>query len=395
VHVVSVIHYPTYGGPHHRTAALIPELARRGITSSVVIPSEDGNARGFLVDQGIDVHCLRFSRLRATTDPRTHLRFAAAFRREVRQLRGLIRQLQADVVVVNGLVNPHAAIAGRLENRAVVWQLLDIFAPMPFRRAMMPMVSSLADAVMSSGRTVGELHPGAPAFGERFVPFFSVVDTERFRNSAEARAKARGLLGLSPNALVVGNVSNLNPMKGHDLFIKAAGAVLQHRPDVKFVILGAQSERHSLYLDALWHDASHLGLRKGDNLIVMDPGRDVATFAPALDVFWLTSPPRSEGVSTVIGEAMSLEIPVVATAVGSVVESVADGVTGSLVPPLSPEALARATLPYLDDSTLRARAGQAGRVRAKALFSVERCADLHEKAFRLAVEHRRAASGAS
>lgn len=393
MHVLSVIHYPTYGGPHHRTASVIPALRDRGIQTTVVLPDEPGNAYGHLVARGVNVVLLPLHRLRAVRNPITHIRFLAEFRADIKRLRGVIRTLDVDLVLVNGLVNPHSALAGHLEDIPVVWQLLDIFAPMPIRRAMMPMVTSMADAIMSSGRTVGELHPGAAAFGERLIPFFSVVDTDHFVNSDAARHAARVRLGLSEDALVIGNVSNVNPMKGHDLFVRAAGELHRRRPDTKFVILGAQSPRHADYLSTLWRSAEELGLALGVDLIVIDPGTDVAPQAAAFDVFWLTSPPRSEGVSTVVGEAMALEIPVVATSVGSVVESVSHGVTGTLVPPLDSNALVEATLPYLDSAPLRRDVGAAGRRRADDLFSQKACADRHEKAFRLAVEHRRARGG--
>jgi glycosyltransferase involved in cell wall biosynthesis len=387
MHVLSVIHYPTYGGPHHRNASVIPALRARGIETTVLIPDEPGNAYSNLVDRGIRVLQFPLHRVRVVRNPATHLRFATDFRTDVRRLRGLIRAEGIDLVLVNGLVNPHSAVAGHLEDVPVVWQLLDIFAPMPVRRAMMPLVTTIADVIMSSGRPVGEQHPGATSFGDRFVPFFSVVDPERFTNSASARHAARARLGLPDDCLVVGNVSNINPMKGHDLFIRAAGELRRRRPETKFVILGGQSDRHTNYLEDLWHAADTLGLKLGRDLIVRDPGGDVASLAPAFDVFWLTSPPRSEGVSTVIGEAMALEIPVVATSVGSVIETVADGVTGRLVPPLSAEAIVEATIPYIDDGELRRAVGTAGRQRAKVLFSREACAARHETAFRLAVEH--------
>jgi glycosyltransferase involved in cell wall biosynthesis len=267
---------------------------------------------------------------------------------------------------------------------------LDTAAPMRLRRVMMPLVTAIADSIMSSGRAAASEHPGALAFGERLIPFFSVVDTDRFANSPAKRHEARARLGIDDSTLVVGNVNNINLIKGHDLFVEAAGALHQIRPQTQFVILGTQSEHHAEYVSGLWRRAAQLGLDLGTDLIVVDPGTEVADLAAAFDVFWLTSPPRSEGVSTVVGEAMSLEIPVVATRVGSVPESVADGVTGTLVRPLDAHALVEGTLPYLDDPRLRMTVGAAGRQRAQQLYSAEACASRHEEAFRLAVRHRAA-----
>jgi glycosyltransferase involved in cell wall biosynthesis len=72
------------------------------------------------------------------------------------------------------------------------------------------------------------------------------------------------------------------------------------------------------------------------DLIVVDPANRVAELAPAFDVFWLSSNLRSEGVSTVVGDAMPVQVPVVGKHVGSVREAVADRITGCLVPAADP-----------------------------------------------------------
>ena len=85
-----------------------------------------------------------------------------------------------------------------------------------------------------------------------------------------------------------------------------------------------------------------------------------------------------------------LGIPVVASRVGSVHEAVVDGVTGRLVAPRDAEALIQATLPYIDDESIRASAGAAARARAAQLYSPNACVDRHLRAFQLAAQHRRA-----
>lgn len=397
MHVLSIIHYPVYGGPHNRNASVIPGLRAQGIETTILLPDEPGNAVDHLAARGVPVITMPLHRLRGASNLAKNATMVAAFRSDVRRIRGVIRRQQADLVLVNGLVNPHGAIAAHLESVPVVWQLLDTFAPMVLRRAMMPLVSALAGAVMSSGMGVAREHPGALAFGERLVPFFSIVDGQQFRNGAAERARARVELRLAPDDLVVGNVNNLNPMKGHDTFVRAAAALRRQRPNVRFVILGAQYAQHSSYTKALWRDAERLGLRLGKELVVIDPGNRVAALAPAFDIFWLSSNPRSEGVSTVVGEAMALELPVVATDVGSVREALVDHLTGRplapaghLVPACDPEALATATLPLVDDPRLRQAMGSAGRVRAEELYGLAACTERHVSAFSQALRRRRA-----
>jgi glycosyltransferase involved in cell wall biosynthesis/ubiquinone/menaquinone biosynthesis C-methylase UbiE/uncharacterized protein YbaR (Trm112 family) len=380
VRVLSVIHYPVFGGPHNRNIRIAPLLRDAGIELTVLLPDEPGDAAERLRAGGVPVETLPLHRVRGSRRLEPHIDLAGAFRREVAAIGALIEEGGYDVVLINGLVNPHAGIAGAREGAGVVWQLLDTHHPMALRRVLMPLVTSRSDVVMSTGRAVAAAHPGAVALEDRLVTFFPPVDFDLFAPGEEGRLAARAELGLGENDIVVGNVSNLNPMKDHRNFVRAAARVHEQRPDVRFVILGAQYEHRASYVRDLLDEASSLGLEPGQSLFIHEPGTRVAALEPAFDLFWLTSRPASEGVPTVVGEAMALELPVVATDVGSVGEAVADGVTGAVVPALDPAALAEATVPYLDDADLRRTAGKAGRQQALELFSVEACAAAHIEA---------------
>jgi glycosyltransferase involved in cell wall biosynthesis len=84
---------------------------------------------------------------------------------------------------------------------------------------------------------------------------------------------------------------------------------------------------------------------------------------------------------------MMMRLPVVATNVGAVSELVEDGVTGVVVPPLDPRALAQAILQVADPPT-RMAMGAHARERALNLCSTEKCAQVHLEAYDLAVRHR-------
>lgn len=383
-----MIHFPTFGGPHNRNAKFGPELAARGVDLVVLLPDEPGNAATRLRDLDIEVMTLPLRRLRASSDPRLHAQLLAQFRSDVGRLRTVLRAQQIDVVLVNGLVNPHAALAARLEGVPVVWQILDTFAPMPLRFAMMPFVLAWADAIMSTGMTVARAHPGALLFRERLFSFFPGVDVDVFRPDPERRRTARRELGFNDSDVVIGNVSNINLMKGHRTFVRAAARLREEHPTVRFAILGAVVPAHRAYADRLWQEAAELGLVPGVDLIVRDPEDRVADLANAFDLFWLTSEPRSEGIPTVVGEAMALELPVVATDVGALRESVLDGETGFVVPPRDAQAIVEASGRLLDDPELRARMGRRGRRVATECFSPEVGAEVHCRAFEAAIQHR-------
>lgn len=390
-----VNHSPIFGGPHNQALQLNASLAKRGWETVVLLPEESGNAAQRLKAAGVEVVQIPLRRLRARPDPFLQLHFAVGFYGEVVQIRRLIRESAIDLVVIGGLVNPHAAIAARLEGIPVVWQLLDTRAPALVRSAIMLLVERLADVILSTGIEVAARHPKALGFGDRLIPFFPPVDIGLFQMTQGRRAASRAELGLSRDDLVIGNVSNLNRQKGHDTFLAAAVQVRRRFPAVRFVILGASYEHHGSYTRALWDKAKNEGLRLGQDLIVRDPGSRVADLASAMDIFWLTSEPRSEGIPTVVEEAMALGLPVVTTDVGAVREAVRHGVTGFVTPPRRPQTIAEVTYPLLADASLRKRIGEAARQWAVEHCDIEICADTHLRAFEMAMRHHGVSAEAS
>jgi glycosyltransferase involved in cell wall biosynthesis len=328
-------------------------------------------------------------RLRARPDPLLQLRFLIGFPREIRAIRKLIRQQSIDIVLVCGLVNPHAAIAARLEGVPVVWQLVDTRPPMALRRLIMPLVTRLSDVIMTTGMAVARVHPGATSLGTRLVPFFPPVDTTSYHPDSERRTAARQELAVGDDSCVIGTVGNLNPQKGHEYLLRAAALIRRTRPHVAVRVLGAHTPTQSAYEHGLREEAQGLGLADPATLAFVDPGARVAELLPAFDVFLLTAVPRSEGIPTVILEAMACGIPVVTTDVGAVREVVEDGVTGFIVPALNPQAIAEATLRLLGDEQQCSRMGVVARQHAVERYDIEVCADVHVRAFEAAAAHRR------
>jgi glycosyltransferase involved in cell wall biosynthesis len=381
-----VIHYTVYGGPHNQALRLAGPLRERGWDTVVLLPDDPGDAAERLRAAGVETLTIPLGRIRATRSVEPHLRLARNFRSDVGRIEAVIDSEGADLALIGGLHNSQAAFAARRAGRAVAWQILDTNSPMAFRRLAMTAVTRLADVIMSTGHEVARVHPGALGFRDRLVPYLPPVDVSEFAPDPGRSAAARSELGLGPSDLVVGTVNNLSPMKGHLTFIRAAAHLQRRRPNVRFVLLGATLQPD--YTRVLLDEAESLGLRVGTELLVVDPGSRVRQLAPALDLFWLTSEPRSEGIPTTVEEAMALGIPVVAANVGGVQEIVRDQETGSLVPPQEPEALVAASEPLLDDPELRRRFGEAARARAVAEFGLDRCADTHVTAFERAIEHR-------
>lgn len=394
MNLLHVVHYPVFGGPHNQALRLAEPLARRGWHATVLLPEEPGNAAERLRGAGIEVVAMPLHRLRATRSIGSQARFGLGFPGDVVRIRRLIREREIDLVVVCGLVNPHAAIAAHLEGVSLVWQLVDTRAPMAMRRLLVPLVRRLADAVMFDGRALMPAHGWGPKETAPSVVYYPPVDTQRLRPSEERRLRTRAILGVSPDAPVVGMVANLNPQKGIEYFVRAARVIGEAQPETTFLLVGAEYGTHGAYAQRIRDEVGATGI-PSERFIFAGGQAQIADWYPAMDVKLITSVPRSEGTTTTAMEAMACGIPVVATDVGAVREVVEDGLTGFVVPPLDVEAIATATIRLLEDPQLRARMGETARQRAVERYDVETCADVHVRAFEAALARRRMASAAS
>ena len=383
--VLAVIHGPVYGGAHNQLAVLREPLAERGIEIEAVLPASAETAALRLRSAGVTTHQIPLGRLRASPNPAAQLRFAAGARADVRRIRRLIGDRGAGVVQVHGVQNPQAALAARAEGGVgVSWQLLDTRAPMALRRATMPLVSRLSDSMTTWGEALADSHPGARRLGARRITVYPPVRESAFSPDQQARARARAELGVEADQVLVAAVGVRNPQKGHEWFVRAAALLAPRFPQARFLVIGAPSPSHSDHMAEVVGEAERAGLLAGDVLGFVDPGARVAELTQAIDVLAMSSVPRSEGMPTVILEAMTNATPAVATDVGATGELIEDGVSGLVVGAQDPEAMADAIGGLLADPARREAMGSAARERASRRFGLERLADLYAGAYELA-----------
>jgi glycosyltransferase involved in cell wall biosynthesis len=379
--VLSVVHSPLYGGPHNEVVRLAKPLARRGWETAIAIPDEPGTAGPRLRSAGVELEELPIGRLRA--DPRLLPAFVRSFRPTVRALEEAIDRTGASVVQIGGLINPHAAFAARRRGTAVVWQILDAGSPAPLRRSAMLIVRRYADAVMFDGDALIGAHGRRASLRMPTFTYVPPVDTDSFAPSAERRARLRRELDIPEDAPLVGTVSHLTPLKALENFLGAASRIAAVRRDACFVVVGSAPESHAAYGEQIRRQAAELALPQP--IFFAGARDDVECWYAAMDVHLITS--RSEGTTTTALEAQACGVPVVATDVGAVHEVVDDGVTGLLVPPGQPAAIAAATLGLLDDPARRATLGRAARALAVDRFGLETAAELRARIYEAALGH--------
>jgi glycosyltransferase involved in cell wall biosynthesis len=171
--------------------------------------------------------------------------------------------------------------------------------------------------------------------------------------------------GSRPDAEVVGTVARLVGVKDIGLLLEAARVLRDRRPGLRVVVVGEGPERAALQRQAAAAGLSDVVEFRGEVRPAWSALREFQVYA-------LTS--ISEGVPLSVLEAMSMGLPVVATAVGGIPEIIDDGVNGYLVPrggdrTATAAALAERLETLLADPEARARMGAAARRRVTEMFS--------------------------
>jgi glycosyltransferase involved in cell wall biosynthesis len=239
----------------------------------------------------------------------------------------------------------------------------------PIERSILTrfLYNTLPDAVITTGEAIRTTMIERHGFdGRKIVSIPTGVDTTAF-SRASVNGAFRQAYGIPKDVPLVGIIAVLRSWKGHEDFVDAARLVLKEIPDARFVIVGDGPRYQNIrdYID-------RLGLAGAVTMTGHRP--DVAAVLAALDVFVLSSYGH-EGVPQAVLQAMAMEVPVVATDVGSVSEVVRDGETGLLAPPRAPEALAAHIVSVVRRNELRRTLASSGRRLVEEQYRLETMLD--------------------
>lgn len=193
---------------------------------------------------------------------------------------------------------------------------------------------------------------------ERFLP---LCDRDEVRRS----------LGLPAGVPLVTTLSNINPWKGVDVFLRSAAVVHRTHPTAIFAVGGDWTDRP--LLTSLRQQAHSLGIE--GCTYFLGHVAEVPSLLLSSDIFALLS--RSEGLPNVVLEAMAAALPVVATAVGGTPEAVVHGVTGFLVENEDADTAATHIAKLLSNNALRRHIGLAGQERVRRHFSLRQMVRKH------------------
>ena len=306
-----------------RAAGLVPVLA---------CPA--GELADAARDHGFEVNVLDIDRGRKVGSAAGLWRLAGALSRARSEVRALVRGRSVAVLHVH---HPMSAIQAAAAARAAAAPMLvHLHETLPIGRAYR--------LAMGRTRRLGRLFLGVSEASCAMARSVGVPPARirLLHNAVDRRFLARpepapDLDGTGPK---FGLFGVLEPRKGHEDFLRAAGLCAQALADASFWIVGAlsfgENEAYVVQLRALAED---LGI--ADRVHFLGFRRDIPNLMAGMDCVVLAST-GFESLPTVLIEACALGRPVVATNIGGVHEIVTNGDTGLVVPANDPAALAAA-----------------------------------------------------
>ena len=195
----------------------------------------------------------------------------------------------------------------------------------------------------------------------------SAVDLEKFKPPRD-RTKFRREIGVTNDAILIGNVGMIRPDKGQLVLVEAARLVLQKRPDARFAIVGQGTgilKRGINVRNAI--DCAGLA----DKIIMTGYRWDTPDVYAACDMVVIASL-RTEASPIVLREAFASGRPVIATKVGDIPEIVERRQNGLLIEPGDSHALAAAIMEFICDPKLAAHCAANGLRYATEHFSFDK-----------------------
>lgn len=377
--ILKCIADPRFGGPHRLSFAIAERLRAEGIETIFLFGPETDESGPACPFEHFHLRHLLF--LRRQHPILNLFAFLLWLPWNILRIRKLIRSRRIDVVDVDGVLNVPPALTAWLCRVPVLWCYND-HLPCGVRLVLLPLVARLATKVVIQGECLRHARTAShPLLRQKAAVLHTGTDTTVFdpdRYGPEVRRRVRKQWDIPPGSPLIGIVGNLNPFKGHGDFLRAAAQIKKQVPDARFIIVGRRLTTAPGYWERLQQLTAALGLEH--DVIFTGFRDDIPSILAALDVFVLAS--IRESCPNAVLEAMAMKVPVVATDVGAVSELVADGRTGTIVPPHSPEAIAAAVLEHLARTPDQTETmTSAARRRVQTEFSLDRIAQRQQELY--------------
>lgn len=212
-------------------------------------------------------------------------------------------------------------------------------------------------AVSESNRNLFKIMGKVPG---KVYTIYNGIDIPKF---IFVRGYVRSEMDIGDDAVVIGVIAVFDKCKGHVYLFQAIDKLISEGyKNIICLVVGNGREG-----DALRAFVLNKGLT--DYIRFLGYRNDVPELLCVMDM--VVMPSIQESFPRVPLEAMAMKVPVIATTVGGLPESIDNGNTGILVPPMDVDSLSNAIKYLIENPGTRRMMGEAGRKRVEEKFSIE------------------------
>ncbi len=379
IRVANVIEEGKLGGPQVRIASVSRVLGER-VETTVVMPNENS----VVFRNRCDVLGVKFKTFwmsRITKEWKVALRYILFTPFEVLRLAIYFKNEGFDLIHASGGSWQYKAIiAAKLAGIKVLWHLNDTSMPWVFQQLFVFFSRFVDGYIFASERSKqyydSLIEDKKPEF---IIP--APVDTSNFDPSLHYDSDET-LIQAWEGKVVIGTVANINPIKGLEVFIKAAAEVSHRVDNLFFVVVGPVYSNQRDYCNHLHDLCTKYSLT---NIDFVGSKTDVRSLLERFDIYICSSNAESSPIS--VWEAMAMEKAIISTDVGDVPLYVTDGINGIVINVGDSNELAdKMALLILSDS-MRFDFGRKARDVAVQKLDLQKCANLHYDAYRTILQN--------
>lgn len=340
------------GGAERQLSILLPGLRRMGHDARLIALDAGGPFAEPLRRSGVPLEVM-------------NMRHQADFRPLIRS--STLREFVPDAIVtrgVSGLYIGHA-IARWRGARHIFNEHRQVGLSVSRRReTMLRLLARQLDLVVTVTADQAGIWTDRGYPPERIAVVDNGVETPAV---ADSRVAIRQELGVPDGAVLAVLVASMRPEKRIADFVTAVLRARDEHPELVGIVVGDGPDRPAIEQAAQGNPAIRLLGHRGD----------VPRVLKAADVFVLAS--EYEAAPMAILEAMAAGLPIISTAVGGIPDMVEHRVTGVLVAPRDPRALASTLAELVGDAELRSSLGREGELRHRRRWNAELMIDRYAR----------------
>ncbi|MHC3385813.1 glycosyltransferase family 4 protein [Lacticaseibacillus paracasei] len=345
---------------------IVENIDRKTFEPIVILP-EDGPLVSKIREAGVEVSVLPYPILRRKFfNVRGIGNYIVSYIRFSRRLKKIVNKENIKLVHVNMTAVLEGVWLKLFTKAKIVWHVHEIIMKPKFiYKLICFLIQHFSDqAVAVSDATKQRLIDSGSVDKMKVITIHNGISKDYPQNEPDYVRKS---LSIPPDAVVIGMVGRVNAWKGQGDFLDAVDPILRRNQNVHALLVGSAYQGEEAYEQKLFDKVASLDTKQRIHICPFT--EQIADYYAAFNIFVLPSI-QPDPFSTVVLEAMSNSLPVVAYDHGGVSEMILDNETGYLSPPLGATKLSQKLDLLVGDSSLRVKMGKKANIRQEKFFSL-------------------------